>query len=199
MAEDVECRRCGQTVRQTVRVDTPEGYRRLCLPCFEVLGDWINGTGAELACPVWSCRERFHSHHDETAATSLLYHLEAEHEWLIDFLSGKLGGAELRTDGGIESSDSYRTFHVTLRAEVQRGRLDEWLSANIPPGVLVDIEEVGPDQCEVCGGDVEGHPQLTPDGHPHGVNLLVGDCCIDLEEPRPEFDADLFETGDRDV
>lgn len=40
-----------------------------------------------------------------------------------------------------KDSDSYRTFHVTLRAEVERGQLHEWLKETVPPGSLLRIEE----------------------------------------------------------
>ena len=39
------------------------------------------------------------------------------------------------------SGSERRTFNVTIRAEVETGRLGEWLSANIPPGSFVRIEE----------------------------------------------------------
>lgn len=42
--------------------------------------------------------------------------------------------------------DDTRTWRITTRVEVERGRLAEWLSANVPDGALVGIEEVGRDE-----------------------------------------------------
>lgn len=115
-------------------------------------------------------------------------------------------GDSIRTDGG-EDSGKYQDAIDVLEREIRarsypqddclrlarRVLLAEWGKPDAPPVPSGDTKH-----CELCGCEVEGNLKLTDDGHPHGVNRLVGDCCIGLEERLPEFEADFFETGDRD-
>lgn len=57
-----------------------------------------------LRCPVTSCGERFHDHHDESAVATLVYHLGRAHPDLLEAIESKLGGGRPRTDGGVDAS-----------------------------------------------------------------------------------------------
>lgn len=104
------------------------------------------------------------------------------------------------------SRDWYKWGYRHHGEEIRRDKA--WDRYDAPPSVDRDDgfrtdggdPSTDKDRCELCGREVEGGLKLTHDGHPHGPNLMVGDCCIDLDERLPEYEADVIEQGwERDV